>query len=186
MRIHPGLKETDLSPMNTALRYQMSEIFEYSLDRLKFARSEGNHEPKPEIHDTQRSLRNYLSDLEIVGLEFDKEDKSSAPKTAYAMTAWIDELFITEPSAWQLTWTENVLEWSLYGERESGGKFWGEALSAYTEGKWETLEVFYTCHLMGFRGAFEPAPWRTVVSGIQDLETWCERIGLVLQRQRAS
>jgi type VI secretion system protein ImpK len=84
----------------------------------------------------------------------------------YALTTWIDELFIVY-SAWADAWNSRKLEPTLYGgaaQRE--WKFWEQARLA--AGHTDAVEVFFLCVVLGFRGEYRNEPGK--------LKTWIDEI----------
>lgn len=75
----------------------------------------------------------------------------------YALTSWIDELFIVY-SAWpDDEWNKRKLETTLYGGApERAWKFWKQAEMAV--GRPDDLEVFFLCVSLGFRGQYLGEP----------------------------
>jgi type VI secretion system protein ImpK len=85
----------------------------------------------------------------------------------YALTCWLDELFILD-SPWGLHWNERKLEESLYGSNERAWKFWFQAKLAQARPGTDALEAFYLCVMLGFRGEGPEKPdtvasWRDAV-----------------------
>ena len=83
----------------------------------------------------------------------------------YALVCWLDEIFILD-SPWKADWTENSLEVALYGSRDRADKFWDQARRAEARPGSDSLEVFFLCVMLGFRGNLRDAPDR--------LRTWRE------------
>jgi len=75
----------------------------------------------------------------------------------YALTCWLDELFILY-SPWESLWNERKLEVALYGTNDRAWKFWDQARRAETRPGSDALEVFYLCVMLGFRGELLEAP----------------------------
>jgi type VI protein secretion system component VasF len=84
----------------------------------------------------------------------------------YALTCWIDELFIVYTS-WAERWKPLILEQALYGTRERATRFWEQAEIVLRRpnaprpmtapGK-DALETFLLCILLGFRGTHRENP----------------------------
>jgi type VI secretion system protein ImpK len=77
----------------------------------------------------------------------------------YALVAWLDEIFIAD-SPWKAEWTEHILELQSYRTRDRAWKFWEQAKKAETQPATDSLEVYYLCVILGFRGDFEESPDR--------------------------
>ena len=75
----------------------------------------------------------------------------------YALVAWLDEIFIAD-SPWKSEWTEHILELQSYRTRDRAWKFWDQAKKAETQPATDSLEVYYLCVVLGFRGDFEESP----------------------------
>jgi type VI secretion system protein ImpK len=75
----------------------------------------------------------------------------------YALTCWLDELFILY-SPWERMWNECKLEVNLYGTHDRAWKFWEQARLAENRASPSALEVFYLCVILGFRGELLEAP----------------------------
>ncbi len=84
----------------------------------------------------------------------------------YAMTCWLDELFIN--SAWSREWDENKLELALFQRQDRFWLFWEQAAQAETTPESaDAVEAFLMCVLLGFRGKRaedEPGVFREWVS----------------------
>jgi type VI secretion system protein ImpK len=77
----------------------------------------------------------------------------------YALVCWLDELFILE-SPWSTDWNERKLEAALYGTNDRAWKFWDQAKRAETQPGSDSLEVFFLCVMLGFRGDLREEPTR--------------------------
>ena len=84
----------------------------------------------------------------------------------YALSCWIDELFIVY-SSWADLWKERPFEVALYGSRERAGKFWDQAdlvlrrpnsPRAPTAPGLDAMETFFLCIVLGFRGRYLDIP----------------------------
>jgi type VI secretion system protein ImpK len=72
----------------------------------------------------------------------------------YALTCWIDELFIVY-SRWGDQWNKRKLEVTLYGgTSERAWRFWKQADVARSRTGGDALEVFFLCVMLGFRGQY--------------------------------
>jgi len=71
----------------------------------------------------------------------------------YALTCWIDELFIAPGSPWSAAWEAQSVEVFFYGgANDRGWRFWENALKAEARPGTDALEVYLWCVLLGFRG----------------------------------
>ncbi len=75
----------------------------------------------------------------------------------YALTCWIDELFIAPDSPWSAAWEAQSMEVFFYGgANDRGWRFWENALKAEARPGTDALEVYLWCVLLGFRGEAPP------------------------------
>lgn len=75
----------------------------------------------------------------------------------YALVCWLDEIFID--SRWRNEWNERKLE-DLYGTNDRAWKFWDQARRAEGRAGTDSLEVFFLCVMLGFRGELRDQPER--------------------------
>lgn len=80
----------------------------------------------------------------------------------YALVCWLDEVFINSP--WEREWNERKLEVALYGTNDRSWAFWEQARRAEARPGTDSLEVFFLCVMLGFRGEMREDPGR--------LQTW--------------
>ncbi|MFL5342362.1 MAG: DotU family type IV/VI secretion system protein [Gemmataceae bacterium] len=85
----------------------------------------------------------------------------------YALTCWLDEIFIDGPPEWSNAWAEQKLESSQYGSNDRAWRFWEEAKLAEQRGA-VVLEAFYWCVMLGFRGELRAEP--------QKLDAWVRAV----------
>lgn len=81
----------------------------------------------------------------------------------YALVCWLDELF-TRDTPWGTRWNERKLEVELYGSNERAWKFWQQARLAQGRQGRDSLEGYYLCVMLGFRGEMRDRP--------AELQTW--------------
>lgn len=74
----------------------------------------------------------------------------------YALVCWLDEIFTNHEQCRQ-EWTEHKLEGKLYGTNDRAWKFWQQAKTAATRND-HSLEAFYLCVNLGFRGDLRDQP----------------------------
>jgi len=89
-------------------------------------------------------------------------DKSDAARSStvahdflgvrYALVCWLDELFTCDDSDWATQWNEQKLEVEIYGTNDRSWQFWQQAQFAEARESDDSLEVFYLCVMLGFRG----------------------------------
>jgi type VI secretion system protein ImpK len=95
----------------------------------------------------------------------------------YALTCWLDELFILD-SPWSQHWTERKLEETLYGTNDRAFQFWEQARLAEARAETDALEAYYLCVVMGFRGELREQPAK--------VGSWCEAAEATLGQQRTA
>jgi type VI secretion system protein ImpK len=70
----------------------------------------------------------------------------------YALTCWLDEIFIEEDSPWSEEWRRRSLEFSLYRSAVAARQFPAQSeLALRTRGS-DVVETFFLCWMLGFRG----------------------------------
>jgi type VI secretion system protein ImpK len=77
----------------------------------------------------------------------------------YALVCWLDEMFILASPA-QDQWSERKLESELYGSNDRAWKFWQQAEAALLRPGTDSLEAFFLCVQLGFRGELRDEPDR--------------------------
>jgi type VI secretion system protein ImpK len=82
----------------------------------------------------------------------------------YVLACWLDEFFINH-TPWSELWNERKLETALYSSNDRAWKFWEQARQSERRADSDTLEAFYLCVMLGFRGdlSAEPAARRAWV-----------------------
>jgi type VI secretion system protein ImpK len=94
----------------------------------------------------------------------------------YALSCWIDEIFIRDDSPWSEEWAERALEFRLYSTRLRGVSFWKQAEMAERNQTIDALEVYYLCVMLGFRGDARYIPVPQEVPTEERLSHWTEMI----------
>lgn len=138
-------------------------VLTYALD-LKERLDNGE---APDLDVEQRSLIERLrADGEVRRMTDYFGDGGNFLGARYALTCWIDELFIVY-SPWAEEWKEKILELTLYGTRDRAWKFWEQAEIALRRPRTPTvtippgpdaLETFFLCAALGFRGRYLENP----------------------------
>jgi type VI secretion system protein ImpK len=82
----------------------------------------------------------------------------------YALTCWVDELFIIHcPLAWADKWKERNLEDEIFQTSTAATRFWEQAdivlgrpnaVKPTVTPSLDALETFFLCVVLGFRGAY--------------------------------
>lgn len=75
----------------------------------------------------------------------------------YALACWLDEIFIND-SPWGPEWNAESLEWALFHSNDRAFKFWNQADMAKERPGSDSLEGFYLCVMLGFRGNLRENP----------------------------
>ena len=139
------------------------KVISYTLD-LK-DRVEG--ETAPDFETERGRLIELLPANAGVGLQSDYSgDGRTFLGARYALTCWIDELFIVH-SIWADRWKPLVLEQALFGTRLRAERFWEQAEIVLRRPNAprpsnppgpDALETYFLCIILGFRGSYREAP----------------------------
>jgi type IV/VI secretion system ImpK/VasF family protein len=70
----------------------------------------------------------------------------------YALTCWLDEIFIEEDSRWSEEWRRRSLEFALYKSAVGGRQFPAQSELALRTRGGDVVEAFFLCWMLGFRG----------------------------------
>jgi type VI secretion system protein ImpK len=113
----------------------------------------------PDIENEQGRLLSLLqNEAEARRLLDYGGDGASFLGVRYALTCWIDELFIVY-SPWADQWNKRKLEVTLFGgTSERAWRFWKQADIARSRPGTDALEVFFLCVMLGFRGQLLSEP----------------------------
>lgn len=73
----------------------------------------------------------------------------------YALTCWLDEIFISDPACpWSMEWKEKSLESQIYGgTQQRAWRFWTQAELAEKRPGTDAVEAYMWCVMLGFRGS---------------------------------
>ena len=139
------------------------KVISYTLD-LK-DRVEG--ETAPDLEAERGRLIELLPANAGVGLQSDYSgDGRTFLGARYALTCWIDELFIVH-SIWADRWKPLVLEQALFGTRLRAERFWEQAEIVLRRPNAprpsnppgpDALETYFLCIILGFRGTHRENP----------------------------
>ena len=123
--------------------------------------------PAPDFEATQRELLTRLrSEIEARRQPDYGGDGSVFLGARYALTCWLDEIFIAH-SSWSGVWNDRKLEVALYGTNERAWKFWDQvdvvlrkptAARALTTPGLDAVEAVFLCIVLGFRGKYLENP----------------------------
>ena len=160
--------------MNSDLTQHVLAVLAYGLD-LK-DRLNADPSQLPNLDEEHSRLKDLLLAEGAVRGHPDYGDSAPRPVpwdnrdflgVRYALTCWIDEIFISDPLpaslAWSQRWKERALETEIYGDTQyRADRFWYQADLAEKRPGAEALEAFLWCVMLGFRGnptAIDPAQW---------------------------
>lgn len=143
------------------------------LDRISLG-----HEPNP--HEERVRLRAILDQGEaIVGRGREWQLSS------YALVAWVDEMLVEASWAHREWWSNNVMERELFNTRECAERFFVNATEASSLPQRDTLEVYYVCVVLGFRGIYSEPSIAAMVSenlGLPpDISVWSKLISMSIR-----
>jgi type VI secretion system protein ImpK len=143
------------------------------LDRIS-----SGQEPNP--HEERVRLRAILDQGEaIVGRGREWQLSS------YALVAWVDEMLVEASWAHREWWSNNVMERELFNTRECAERFFVNATEASTLPQRDTLEVYYVCVVLGFRGIYsEPSIAAAVSENLglpPDISVWSRLISMSIR-----
>ena len=103
----------------------------------------------------------------------------------YALVSWIDDVLIEAPWEGRGWWKENALEVEIFNTRLRNEQFYVKARDASSLAQKDSLEVFYVCAVLGFRGLYrDPAAAAALAEPRQlppDLETWAKQTSMAIQ-----
>ncbi len=85
-----------------------------------------------------------------------------------ALVYWIDEILITSSWSHAQEWTNQILEFSLYGESAAAVRFYEKAIEAEKRDSTDPLQVFFLCVALGFRG--------DLASNEEEIRRWASRV----------
>ncbi len=134
------------------------------------------HGERPDLSAEQAHLRGLLKTAAEAGRWPDYGgDSDRWLGIRYALACWLDEIF-TLHSPWGPEWQNHILEESLYGTRDRAWNFWAQAKRAQSRQGIDSVEAFYLCVMLGFRGEGPDKPLT--------IATWCEGVREQLSRER--
>jgi len=103
----------------------------------------------------------------------------------YAIAAWTDEVLGDAPWAGRDWWRNNVLEMELFNTRLCNEQFFLRAQKATTMSRRDSLEIYYVCVVLGFRGLYsDPHMAQMFINsnGLpRDLETWAKQAAMSIR-----
>ncbi len=102
----------------------------------------------------------------------------------YALAAWVDDLLIE--AAWDGSnwWEQNRLEFQLFRTADAFQKFYVQSQKATEMPQKDSLEVFYVCVVLGFRGLYgdpEATAHADHFGLPPSLDQWAKRTGMAIQ-----
>jgi type VI secretion system protein ImpK len=102
-----------------------------------------------EVEEVQSELLTLLSDARLRSRG--RDDLGAR----FALVCWLDEIFIDD-TPWGQQWSQRSLEYDQYGTRDRAHLFWHPGADSATDA--DTVEVYYLCIMLGFRGDFANQP----------------------------
>lgn len=103
----------------------------------------------------------------------------------YALVSWIDEMIVDSSWSERDWWSNNVLEMELFNSRECSERFFVNAKEASTLSRRDSLEVYYVCVILGFRGLYREPQMAAMVTeqlGLPpDLNTWAKQVSMSIR-----
>jgi type VI secretion system protein ImpK len=118
----------------------------------------------------------------MIGAKGEAANLNSFLGVRYALACWLDEIFIRD-TPWKTLFTNNKMETSLFQTALRFEGFWDQAEKAknrVSRFSRDTLEVYYLCAMLGFRGKPVDLPsWKeTVEAQITDDKEYTPPAGL--------
>lgn len=162
--------------MTPKVTQAVDPIFLYMLNLLD--RISAGEEPSP--HDERLRIRGLLDQAEaLVGAGTEWE------LAKYALVSWIDEMLVDAPWRGADWWSNNVLEVELFNSRLCYEQFYVRAQQASSLSRRDSLEVFYICVVLGFRGLYrDPVMGEHLIQahGLpSDLDQWAKQTALAIR-----
>lgn len=105
-------------------------------------------------------------------------EDSSWRLARYALAVWIDEICLSLPWNGSQWWQSNILEMELFQSRICNVRFFELAKQAASYRDRQSLDVFYCCVVLGFRGMYASAECLPKQSSVEEfpatLQKWLE------------
>jgi type VI secretion system protein ImpK len=161
--------------MTPKFAHAVDDVFIYVIDLL--SRIERNEQPN---HKDERSKVREL--LERAEVRVDSREEWKLAK--YALVAWIDEALTQAEWNARKGWREKTLESSYFKSDNASLQFFVKAREAQEFVNKDSLEVFYICVMVGFRGIYSgPGGGDTAEHHGLDanLDTWIERTAAAIR-----
>ncbi len=136
------------TPENPSLKDLLEDGL-YLLFLLRNSRSPGD------TPDFKRRIDQFLGQFDRNAARFNKTAES-VNDAKYAFCALMDEIILSTESAVRDIWEREPLQLRLFGEHLAGEGFFNrlENLRLDPVKNLETLDVYYTCLLLGFQGKY--------------------------------
>lgn len=162
--------------MTPKLAQAVDPIFIHVLDLLE--KVKGDLHPAPQ--EERLKIRALLDQAEaLFGGGSDWE------LSKYAIVSWIDEMLVDTPWSGQQWWANNVLEVELFNTRVCSEQFFLRAQEAASLANRDSLEVYYVCVVLGFRGMYHDPHSAAMIArshGLpEDLETWAKQTSMSIR-----
>lgn len=145
---------------------------------LLFLLRDGNAPVTP--NEFNHRLDQFLDQFERTARSFGKS-ADAVQEAKYAFCALVDEMILSSDFAIRPEWERMPLQLRLFGDHLAGEAFFDrlDALRTDPAKNIDTLEIYYTCLLLGFRGKY-------LLEGIEKLAYLVHRIGQEISHIRGS
>ncbi len=163
--------------MTPKFAHAVDDVFVYVIDLL--SRIERDEQPN---HKNERDKVREL--LERAEVRIDSREEWKLAK--YALVAWIDEALTQAEWHARKGWRDKTLESTYFKTDNAPLQFFLKAREAQEFSNKDSLEVFYLCVMVGFRGIYSgPGGGETAGHHGLDanLDTWIERIANAIRRK---
>ena len=139
-----------------------------------------SRDEQPSPQDERMRIRALIDQAEaIVGAGTEWE------LAKYALASWIDEVLLDTPWAGHDWWSNNVLEVELFNTRLCNEQFYVRAQQASSLPNRDSLEVFYVCVVLGFRGLYRDANLAQMLTQSHnlppDLDGWAKQTSMAIR-----
>lgn len=164
--------------MTPKFAHAVDDVFIYVIDLL--SRIERNEQPH---HKDERSKVREL--LERAEVRVDSREEWKLAK--YALVAWIDEALTQAEWNARKEWRAKTLESSYFKTDNASIQFFIKAREALEFANRDSLEVFYICVMVGFRGIYSgPGGGDTAEHHGLDasLDTWIDKTAKAIREKK--
>lgn len=145
------------------------------LDRIGRSEAIGVEQVRDQIENRFREADAQLSE---------KQHHQGWELAKYALVAWIDDVLIEAPWSGRDWWENNSLEFAYFNTRDRATEFFKRAKEASQLTRRDSLEVFYVCVVLGFRGLYGLEEGAFIADQLElppDIESWARRTAKSIQ-----